>query len=79
MSRQMQLKTLASNAAQLVTGHASDCNSEVKRVDPGPITMVLRSTPNTPGAVCQSVNLVLQIYLSRVKCKIDIVHFCKLV
>ena len=33
----------------------------------------------TPGTVRQSVILVLYIYLSRVKCKIDIAQFCKLV
>ena len=75
----MQLKTPASNAAQLVSGHASDCKSEIKRVVPGPITMALRRTAYTPGTVRQSVIVVLYIYLSRVKCKIDIVQFCKLV
>ena len=75
----MQLKTPASNAAQLVTGHASDCNSEVKRVVPSPFTMALRRTAYTPGTVRQSVILVLCIYLSRVKCKIDFAQFCKIV
>ena len=77
-SRQTQLNASASNAA-LVTVHASDCNSKIKRVVPSPITMALRRTAYTPGTVRQSVILVLYIYLSRVKCKIDIVQFCKLV
>ena len=77
-SRQTQLNASASNAA-LVTVHASDCNSKIKRVVSGPITMALRRTAYTPGTVRQSVILVLYIYLSRVKCKIDIVQFCKLV
>ena len=67
----------ASNATQLITDHASDCNWEIKRADP--ITVALRLTANTTaGTVLQSVILGLYVYLSRVECKIDIVPVCKL-